>query len=57
MERKGGSAMAKPIEPTPILKGKDAQRLLRSVASPVRSEKKALFLARCDATYKKLSVK
>lgn len=49
--------MAKPIEPTPILKGKDAQRLLRSVASPVRSEKKALFLARCDATYKKLSVK
>jgi len=49
--------MAKPIEPTPILKGSDAKRLLRSVDSPTPSEKKAAFLKACDSTYRALSQK
>jgi hypothetical protein len=49
--------MAKPIEPTPILKGGDAKRLLNSVQNPVRSEKKAAFLKSCDSTYRALSQK
>ena len=49
--------MAKPIEPTPILKGKDAERLLKSVNHPVRSAKKEAFLKACDTTYRTLSQK
>jgi len=49
--------MAKPIEPTPVLRGRDAERLLRSVERPVRSVKKAAFLAKCDETYRKLAAK
>lgn len=49
--------MAKPIEPTPVLKGKAAQRLLRTVDKPVKSAKKTAFLLSCDATYQKLAPK
>lgn len=49
--------MAKPIEPTPILKGKDAKRLLKNIKKPVRSDAKAVFLADCDAVYGKFSLK
>lgn len=51
------SDMAKPIEPTPILKGNDAKRLLKSVKNPVRSAKKAAFVSACDATYRKFAQK
>lgn len=49
--------MARPIEPTPILKGKDADRLLKSVREPVYDPKKDSFLKACDETYRKLSAK
>lgn len=50
--------MAKPIEPTPTLKGKDAKRLLdRAVRKPVQSERKAALFKACDATYAKLTQK
>jgi len=49
--------MAKPIEPTPILRGKDAKRLVKSVTHPVRDRKKETFLKACDSTYRKLSQK
>jgi hypothetical protein len=50
--------MAKPIEPTPILKGADAARLLKkSVSNPVSSAKKKAFLKACDSTYRALTPK
>lgn len=50
--------MAKPIEPTPVLKGQDAKRLLdSSFKKPQYSAKKQSFLARCDATYRQLAQK
>ncbi len=36
-----------PIEPTPILKGEDARRLLDSVVNFKRDPKKAEFLREC----------
>ena len=32
--KKGGDIMARPIEPTPILEGKDAERFLRLINTP-----------------------
>ena len=49
--------MAKPIEPTPTLKGADAARLLKNIQNPVRSRKKQAFLKACDNTYRALSAK
>jgi hypothetical protein len=43
--------MAKPIEPTPILRGKDAERLLYEVEHPDVSEKHLAFLRECDRIY------
>jgi hypothetical protein len=45
--------MAKPIEPTPVLEGKDTLRLINEVNSASYSEKKAKFLEECTETYKK----
>jgi len=45
--------MARPIEPTPILKGKDAERLLNEVDNAAYSEKKEKFLKECVDIYKK----
>lgn len=45
--------MASPIEPTPVLKGKDAQRFLADVKNPDRSDAKKAFMTKCDATYRK----
>ena len=45
--------MAKPIEPTPILEGKDAERLLEDVSRAKYSEKKQKFLDECVEIYKK----
>jgi hypothetical protein len=49
--------MAKPIEPTPVLKGKDAKRLLKSVSERIHDPEKEKFLRACDDTYQKLSQK
>jgi hypothetical protein len=49
--------MARPIEPTPVLKGKDASKLLNKIINPVYSQKKADFFRSCDATYLSLSAK
>ncbi len=49
--------MAKPIEPTPVLKGRDAQRLLKKAANPDRSAQKKQYLAECRAAYQKYLVK
>ena len=45
--------MAKPIEPTPILEGKDAERLLKEVANATFSPKKQKFLNECREIYNK----
>ena len=47
--------MARPIEPTPILEGKDADRLLESVDRRVENPKKNEFLKRSRETYQLLS--
>lgn len=47
--------MARPIEPTPILKGKDAERLLKSVDKRVDNPRKADFLKRARETYRALT--
>ena len=49
--------MAKPIEPTPTLKGADAARLLKNINRPVKSAKKQAFLKACDETYRALANK
>lgn len=43
--------MAKPIEPTPILEGKDAERLLNDIASARYDKKKEEFLKECKRTF------
>ena len=45
--------MARPIAPTPILEGKDAQRLLIQVANATFSQKKQNFLDECKDIYAK----
>lgn len=49
--------MAKPIEPTPVLKGRDAKRLLKKAANPDRSPEKKQYLAECSAAYRKYLAK
>lgn len=49
--------MAKPIEPTPLLKGKDADRLLKSVREPINDPEKAKLLKACDKVYRELGSK
>ncbi len=44
--------MAKPIEPTPILEGKDAENLLKEIASDSHDTKKEDFLKECEEVYK-----
>lgn len=46
--------MARPIEPTPILYGDDARRLLEDLNKPTSKEKKK-HLQECDAIYRRLS--
>lgn len=47
--------MAKPIEPTPILEGKDAERLLSSIDRRVKNPQKSAFLKRSRETYQLLN--
>jgi hypothetical protein len=48
-----GKAMAKPIEPTPVLEGKDALRLIKEVNSASYSKEKAKFLGECSDIFRK----
>lgn len=43
--------MTKPIRPTPILKGKYAKQLKKSMEANMYSSKKAKFLEKCRKTY------
>jgi hypothetical protein len=43
--------MARPIEPTPILKGKDAERFLKRMEEPATPEEKE-FLKKAIKAYK-----
>ena len=50
--------MARPIQPTPTLRGKDAERFLRDIKrrekyGPTKKEKK--FLEECDEVYEKVT--
>jgi hypothetical protein len=45
--------MARPIQPTPILKGKDAQKVLELMNSVTYSKEKQKFLDECRQIYKK----
>lgn len=49
--------MARPIEPTPILYGEDAERFLEDLNNLKYSEKKERFLKECDEVYKKVTKK
>lgn len=53
LRRREAQAVAKPIEPTPVLKGRDAKRLLKRAASPDCSPEKKQYLAECSAAYRK----
>jgi len=46
----GGIKLAKPISPTPILKGKDAERFLKRMEKPPTKEKKE-FLKKAVKAY------
>lgn len=45
--------MARPIQPTPILEGKDAERLMEQMDRVTYDEKKQKFLDDCREIYKK----
>lgn len=45
--------MARPIEPTPVLKGADATRFLAQVKKPDVSPAKKSYMSKCDDTYRK----
>jgi len=45
--------MARPIQPTPILKWKDAQKVLELMNSVTYSKEKQKFLDECRQIYKK----
>lgn len=45
--------MARPIEPTPILKGEDARKVLELMNSVTYSEEKQKFLDECRQVYRK----
>ncbi len=45
--------MARPIQPTPILEGKDARKVLELMNSVSYSEKKQKFLDECREIYRK----
>ena len=45
--------MARPIEPTPILEGEDAKKVLELMNSVTYSEEKQKFLDECRQVYRK----
>ena len=45
--------MARPIEPTPVLQGEDAKRLIKEMNSLSYSEEKQKFLDECRDVYSK----
>lgn len=49
--------MARPIEPTPILEGKDAEKVLREVNHPRYSAKKERFLNECKEIFRSTKIR
>lgn len=49
--------MAKQIQPTPVLEGKDAIAFLKATMNPKYSKKKEKFLKECTRAYKQLMKK
>lgn len=49
--------MARPIQPTPILEGKDARKVLELMNRATYSKKKQRFLDECREIYKKTMTK
>lgn len=45
--------MARPIQPTPILEGEDARKVLEQMNSVSYSKEKQKFLDECKAIYRK----
>ncbi|MBI3032575.1 hypothetical protein HYY69_03810 [Candidatus Woesearchaeota archaeon] len=45
--------MSKPIEPTPILEGNDAEKLLKDISSVKYNHHKQKFLEECKMIYSK----
>lgn len=45
--------MARPIEPTPVLQGEDARRVLELMNSATYSEEKQKFLNDCRKVFKR----
>lgn len=43
--------MAKPIEPTPILTGEDAKKVLKELENDSHDSKKEAFLKECEDIY------
>ncbi len=44
--------MARPIEPTPILEGKDAERFLKEINNVSYNPRKQAFLDECKSIFK-----
>lgn len=49
--------MAKPINPTPVLKGEDKERFLKDIENASYSSKKEQFLKECDDVFKAITKK
>ena len=49
--------MARPIQPTPILEGKDARKVLDLMNRATYSKKKQRFLDECREIYRKTTMK
>ena len=47
--------MARPMEPTPLLGGKDKELFLKETESVSYDPKKEKFLRECDSVFKKVS--
>lgn len=46
--------MAKPLEPTPVLEGKDREEFLKDLCTAKYNEDKERFLKECDELLKKV---
>ena len=49
--------MARPLQPTPILEGKDARKVLDLMNRATYSKKKQRFLDECREIYRKTTMK
>jgi hypothetical protein len=55
--KRGTSTMAKPIAPTPVLEGEDAELLLKEIGSQIPDSKKAQFLKECASVFDRVQIR